>query len=208
MFWFVIALFFILMITLLQFYFRFNTLPLKASCTAVGVILALWASLKEPNFFSWLICGALVLCMIADVILELHFVSGMLVFLTGHLMLITALLLYTPTHWISLLLWFLFYVGVVFFFRKYIPKLGKRFLPFAVYPAILLGMLSLTLPLPFILNHAGSWIFTFGALLFCCSDLLLAHNILSENSNRRRNHLVMYLYETAIFSLAFSVFYF
>lgn len=203
MFLLAVALLFIALLVLLQFYFHYNTLLLKAACTAVGVALSLWAVLSKTDAFSVLVFCALLVCMAADVILELHFVSGMLVFLCGHLLLIAALLLLAQPQWTSLPLWALFYSGTVLFFRKYIPQLGKLLLPFMVYPVILLGMLSLALPLPFVLHSAGSWLLAAGALLFSCSDLLLAHNIITK----KHNHLVMYWYETAIFFLALSVFY-
>lgn len=207
MFLIAVALLFILMTVLLQFYFRYNTLFLKAACTSVGVMLSLWAVLKKADVFSILVFCALLLCMAADVILELRFVIGMLVFLCGHLFLIAALLQFAQPQWVSLLLWLLLYSGTVLLFRKYIPQLGSRFLPFMVYPVILLGMLSLALPLPFMLHNTGSWLFAAGAFLFSCSDLLLAHNIITENHQRWRSHLVMYWYEPAIFLLALSVFY-
>lgn len=104
MFLIAVALLFILMTVLLQFYFRYNTLFLKAACTSVGVMLSLWAVLKKADVFSILVFCALLLCMAADVILELRFVIGMLVFLCGHLFLIAALLQFAQPQWVSLLL--------------------------------------------------------------------------------------------------------
>ncbi|RAQ30180.1 hypothetical protein DPQ25_01340 [Hydrogeniiclostridium mannosilyticum] len=78
-----------------------------------------------------------------------------------------------------MLLWVVLYSSAILLFRKYIPQLGNRFLPFMVYPAILLGMLSLALP--FMLHNTGSWLICRRSSPFFCSGLLLAHNLTTKN---------------------------
>lgn len=78
-----------------------------------------------------------VLCTIADALLEISFVPGMLVFGAGHVCLILWLWgLATPSWW-SLALWVAVYVLTAILFRKELPTLGKLTAPFLLYPALL-----------------------------------------------------------------------
>jgi len=93
-----------------------------------------------------------VLCTIADALLEISFVPGMLVFGAGHVCLILWLWgLATPSWW-SLALWVAVYVLTALLFRKELPTLGKLTAPFLLYPALLGGSLALGLPLVFLLG--------------------------------------------------------
>lgn len=93
-----------------------------------------------------------VLCTIADALLEISFVPGMLVFGAGHVCLIAWLWgLATPSWW-SLALWVAVYILTALLFRKELPTLGKLTAPFLLYPALLGGSLALGLPLVFLLG--------------------------------------------------------
>ena len=120
-----------------------------------------------------------VLCTIADALLEISFVPGMLVFGAGHVCLIVWLWgLATPSWW-SLALWVAVYILTALLFRKELPTLGKLTAPFLLYPALLGGSLALGLPLVFLLGWEW-WPVALGTLLFYISDMLVAKNQLAH----------------------------
>ena len=105
-----------------------------------------------------------VLCTIADALLEISFVNGMLVFGAGHVCLILWLWgLATPSWW-SLALWVAAYILTAILFRKELPTLGKLTAPFLLY-----GFAggSLALGLRWCSCWAGSggpWLWSFAVL--------------------------------------------
>ncbi len=121
----------------------------------------------QPIFWFFLLCTA------ADALLELHFVTGMLVFGAGHACLIVWLWGVAPPTWVSLALWLLAYACTALLFRKELPKLGKMTAPFCLYPGLLGASLALALPLPFVAGAAYGAA-AVGALLFFISDMMVA----------------------------------
>ncbi len=141
-----------------------------------------------------------VLCTIADALLEISFVPGMLVFGAGHVCLILWLWgLATPSWW-SLALWVAVYVLTAILFRKELPTLGKLTAPFLLYPALLGGSLALGLPLVFLLGWEW-WPVALGALLFYISDMLVAKNQLAHWDDKWQKP-IMALYWGALYLIS------
>lgn len=141
-----------------------------------------------------------VLCTIADALLEISFVPGMLVFGAGHLCLIVWLWgLATPSWW-SLALWVAVYVLAAILFRKELPTLGKLTAPFLLYPALLGGSLALGLPLVFLLGWEW-WPVALGTLLFYISDMLVAKNQLAHWDDKWQKP-IMALYWAALYLIS------
>ena len=140
------------------------------------------------------------LCTIADALLEISFVPGMLVFGAAHVCLILWLWgLSSPTWW-SLGLWVGVYVLTAVLFRKELPTLGKLTVPFLLYPALLGGSLALALPLPFLAGKA-LWPVALGCLLFYVSDMLVAKNQLSRWPDKWQKP-IMALYWGALYLIS------
>ena len=141
-----------------------------------------------------------VLCTIADALLEIRFVPGMLVFGAGHVCLILWLWgLATPSWW-SLALWVAVYVLTAILFRKELPTLGKLTAPFLLYPALLGGSLALGLPLVFLLGWEW-WPVALGTLLFYISDMLVAKNQLAHWDDKWQKP-IMALYWGALYLIS------
>ena len=141
-----------------------------------------------------------VLCTIADALLEISFVPGMLVFGAGHVCLILWLWgLATPSWW-SLALWVAVYVLTALLFRKELPTLGKLTAPFLLYPALLGGSLALGLPLVFLLGWEW-WPVALGTLLFYISDMLVAKNQLAHWDDKWQKP-IMALYWGALYLIS------
>ena len=144
-----------------------------------------------------------VLCTIADALLEISFVPGMLVFGAGHVCLIVWLWgLATPSWW-SLALWVAVYILTALLFRKELPTLGKLTAPFLLYPALLGGSLALGLPLVFLLGWEW-WPVALGTLLFYISDMLVAKNQLAHWDDKWQKP-IMALYWAALYLISMGL---
>ena len=144
-----------------------------------------------------------VLCTIADALLEISFVPGMLVFGAGHVCLIVWLWgLATPSWW-SLALWVAVYILTALLFRKELPTLGKLTAPFLLYPALLGGSLALGLPLVFLLGWEW-WPVALGTLLFYISDMLVAKNQLAHWDDTWQKP-IMVLYWAALYFISMGL---
>lgn len=150
--------------------------------------------LTQPIFWFFLLCTA------ADALLEIHFVTGMLVFGTAHVCLVVWLWSITSPSWWSLALWGLAYAVSAYLFRRELPTLGKLLVPFCLYPGLLGASLALALPLPFLAGGAY-WPAALGALCFFISDMMVAKGELSGLPPGYQKP-VMLLYWAALYLIA------
>lgn len=144
-----------------------------------------------------------VLCTIADALLEINFVPGMLVFGAGHVCLIVWLWGLAAPSWWSLALWVAVYILTALLFRKELPTLGKLTAPFLLYPALLGGSLALGLPLVFLLGWEW-WPVALGTLLFYISDMLVAKNQLAHWDDTWQKP-IMALYWAALYLISMGL---
>ena len=144
-----------------------------------------------------------VLCTIADALLEISFVPGMLVFGAGHVCLIAWLWGLAAPSWWSLALWVAVYILTAILFRKELPTLGKLTVPFLLYPALLGGSLALGLPLVFLLGWEW-WPVALGTLLFYISDMLVAKNQLAHWDDTWQKP-IMVLYWAALYLISMGL---
>ena len=152
------------------------------------------AWLAQPVFWFFLLCTA------ADALLEIHFVTGMLVFGAAHVCLVVWLWgVAQPTLW-SLALWAAAYAAAAFLFREELPTLGRLTVPFCLYPGLLGASLALALPLPFLAGPAW-WPAAVGALCFFISDMMVAKGELSGLPPAYQKP-VMLLYWAALYLIA------
>ena len=156
--------------------------------------------LAGENPFSQVVFWFFLLCTIADALLEISFVPGMLVFGAAHVCLILWLWGLAAPAWWSLGLWVGVYVLTAVLFRKELPTLGKLTVPFLLYPALLGGSLALALPLPFTAG-ARWWPVALGCLLFYVSDMLVAKNQLSRWPDKWQKP-IMALYWGALYLIS------
>lgn len=172
------------------------------SFLAVGSAALAMAAFPQGQGTPWAF-WFFVLCTIADALLEINFVPGMLVFGAGHVCLIVWLWgLATPSWW-SLALWVAVYILTAILFRKELPTLGKLTAPFLVYPALLGGSLALGLPLVFLLGWEW-WPVALGTLLFYISDMLVAKNQLAHWDDTWQKP-IMALYWAALYLISMGL---
>lgn len=140
------------------------------------------------------------LCTIADALLEINFVPGMLVFGAAHLCLILWLWDKVGARWIVLILWVAVYLLTAFLFRKELPTLGKLTVPFLLYPALLGGSVALAVPLALVLDLRWTPV-AVGAVMFYISDMLVAKNQLAHWDDKWQKP-IMALYWAALYLIS------
>ena len=178
-----------------------ESLIAKCAGSFLAVGSAAFASIAQGGVLEVpLVFWFFVLCTLADALLEINFVPGMLVFGAAHVCLILWLWgLATPSWW-SLALWVAVYVLTALLFRKELPTLGKLTAPFLLYPALLGGSLALGLPLVFLLGWEW-WPVALGTLLFYISDMLVAKNQLAHWDDKWQKP-IMALYWGALYLIS------
>ena len=144
-----------------------------------------------------------VLCTIADALLEISFVPGMLVFGAAHVCLVVWMWGQGSPTWWSLALWIALYLLTAVLFRKELPTLGKLTGPFLLYPALLGGSVALAVPLPFLLGERW-WPVAIGAVLFYISDMLVAKNQLAH-WDKKWQKPIMALYWGALYLISIGL---
>ena len=178
-----------------------ESLIAKCAGSFLAVGSAAFASIAQGGVLEVpLVFWFFVLCTMADALLEINFVPGMLVFGAAHVGLILWLWgLVTPSWW-SLVLWLGAYGVTAVLFRKELPTLGKLTVPFCLYPALLGGSLAVAVPLPFLLGAKWAPV-AVGAVLFYVSDMLVAKNQLSH-WDKKWQKPIMALYWGALYLIS------
>lgn len=198
---------------------RILALTVKGIATLVPVLFCLSASLNPikitnvdcnsiqtlPTISYWLLAG-LILCLFGDIILEIHFVSGMGAFLLGHICYITAFCILAPIIWWSIVIFILLSLLILKLFYSSIPGMGDNKIAFLIYGSVILVMVSIALLLPF---SVGIWgiIPAIGAFLFVLSDFLLARNLFIK-STPLSDAVSLYCYYAGQLTLSASVYLF
>ena len=95
------------------------------------------------------------------------------------------------------------YAAAALLFRKRFRDMGERLVPFVLYAAVILAMLSMALCLP---TYREPWCWRGGACLFAVSDLTLARNILNaERCTKRSEAISLAFYYGGLYLIALSV---
>lgn len=194
--------------TTLYFYFQYHdkkALSLFWKSFASGMMVLLCGvglAGQGLPFWGSLLFWGLAACCVADCVLELHFIAGMGAFGTAHVLFILWIITAASPVWQSIIIWIVLYGITGILYRKIIPTLGNKLVPFLLYPAVLMAMAAMALMLPF---TAGSryWTAAAGALVFAVSDLLVAKGVLVGNS-RVCQHFTLALYNVALLGLALA----
>lgn len=140
------------------------------------------------------------LCLVADALLEISFVPGMLLFGAAHVCLILWLLELGHIALLSVIIWVISYALTAWLFRRELPTLGKLTVPFLLYPALLGTSLALGLALP-ITTGWDWWPLALGVLCFYVSDMMVAKGQLS-NLSPAWEKPAMVLYWGALYLIA------
>ena len=184
----------ILFAVLFPLYFRLKwrgehaqSVIVKALCTLVPVTLCLNGCLVGGFVGFWWLLGGLTLCLVGDVAIEKNLFAGM-----G-----------ARPQWLAVPVFLVLYAAAAFLFRKRFRDMGERLVPFVLYAAVILAMLSMALCLP---TYPGTMVLAGGACLFAVSDLTLARNILNaERCTKRSEAISLAFYYGGLYLIALSV---
>ena len=142
--------------------------------------------------------GAL-FCAAADVLLELHFLSGMTFFALGHVCFLAALLHAVPLSFRHFLFFLLLFAASLLFHGRQLSKTGKPALPIVLYGALLSAMTAAALAALRISPMAAA-----GALLFYLSDNMICLRLYKPGRSGAFSAFVLIFYYSAVWLLCSS----
>ena len=174
-----------------------STILFKGATTTVAAALALYAGLLGGGTYAFLMAGGLLVCAVADMVLEKHFIAGMVVFALGHVFYITAFILNGGIT-LAAILTYAILLAIIYFGGQYAhQKTGEKVLHLQLYAGILSLMVALSVP-----QTAAA---TIGAFLFIISDGFIAYRLLVRPS-QLNGIMCIILYYLGQFLLAYSAY--
>lgn len=179
-------------------YRRGTVLALKGGTTLIAAALALVAALWTNLPAAWWLVAGLCLCAVADVLLELKFEAGMLVFALGHVCYIAAFISRRGPTAVHIALFLALAAIALWVTRKLKKPLDGLYAPVSVYSMLILAMLTLSFgqPLPALI----------GAVLFVISDSLILYRLVRP-AGRLNDAACILLYYCGQYLLALSAFF-
>lgn len=172
-----------------------TTIFFKGAATSVAGAMALYAAVVYGGAYAWWVMAGLFLCAVADMVLEKHFIGGMIVFALGHVAYIVAFL-YSGSLSLSTVLIYLALLAFTFTMARVMhKKTGQQTMHLALYGTIISLMVALAVP-----QRPAA---TIGAILFIISDGFIAYRLLVRPS-RLNDLMCITMYYLGQFLLAYS----
>ena len=181
-------------------------LIVKGLCTFVAAVICFVGAWRSDTANAWFITAGLFFCLVGDVTLGIHFITGVLFFLFGHLCYLAAFFGIAPFSLWSMPVFLVVFSLIAFLFLKRTGRLPYPRLPLCFYAAVICLMLSTAVLLPAWAGMRG-WVTAAGAVLFVLSDSLLATTMLYRRSDLI-NGISLTCYYAGQLLLALSVFLF
>ena len=129
-----------------RLYPRRLTLIFKGSATFTAALLAVYAAAIGGGKFAILIAVALFIGGIADIVLELNFIGGMIIFAVGHFFYYAAFIGAVGFHVWSLWIWLAMIVVILVICLYGHFKTGQPIWHYLVYGTVLVGTLAFAAP--------------------------------------------------------------
>lgn len=177
---------------------RALSLFFKGAPTAFAALLSLYGIAMTPTPGNILLAAGLIICVAADVVLDVKFMPGMALFGLGHIGYCAACLYQAPPTILSLGI-FLVLSGICAWVYPRLKKTaaGQNLLPFLCYGFLLFLMLSLA--------AVQKPVLRIGATLFVISDCLLAYGIFSKKRSHGMDYWCLGCYYLAQYLIALSI---
>ena len=170
-------------------------IAVKCAATSMAALVALLGCLQNGIAAHWVLLAGLVVCVIADGVLCVHFMAGGAVFALGHVLYMAAFcLMHRPTWRSVLLLLALMGLATAACFR-FRGRIGRRYPFFYAYATVLSVMVSLA--------AAQAPLYFAGALLFAFSDGLLGY-LLVDRGHVRLDYISLGAYYLGQFLLGLA----
>lgn len=152
-----------------QWYRKPWLLLFKGATTAFAGLLALYAHAQTGQPYALVMALGIFVCALADVLLEIHFLSGMGAFALGHVAYLVSFYMRRPPQLPSLILFAVLATIVITMVLRLRKQVAFSILPHGLYALLISGMASLAL--------AQSIPVFAGALLFVLSDAIIARRL-------------------------------
>lgn len=176
-------------------------LGILPKCTTSALFLAsatLALYLNGVNPFTHLIFWALVFFVLADGLLEVVFVSGVISFLAGHVCMIVWAISMAKPHWVSIILWAIAMAIMLTVFHTTLKTMKlKDSLPVIIYACVLCTEFALLVMLPCSLGSKFIFV-AIGGVAFFISDIFVAKGQFMKNTPAQ-NVLLIILYWLSLY---------
>ena len=193
-----------------QYYFRKKKLLFKALATCMPVAVALLYTLRvgeQGRFVSLLILAGAFLCMTADVLLELYFLSGVVSFGLGHVCFIAAYMHLTQFRGYTVLIFLLFFLLMLLLHGKFLPQPGWQMILMIGYAALLSAMSAMAVTAAVQLGSPAGYLTAAGGICFYISDNILGFRLLHETKSRVLSGVLLTLYYSAVYLIAAAMYF-
>lgn len=151
----------------------------KAMGTLCALVLALGGAIPLGGS-RWLGAGALLLCAIADVMLERKFYVGMGFFMGGHLCYIAWFLQRQPLGRLQIIVFAVLLAAAVCLILKLRSLLKEKLVPYSAYAAVLITMCACGVSCA--AGGMAGILTAIGAVLFVISDMMVCWGTLKSTS--------------------------
>lgn len=151
----------------------------KAMGTLCALVLALGGAIPLGGS-RWLGAGALLLCAIADVMLERKFYVGMGFFMGGHLCYIAWFLQRQPLGRLQIIVFAVLLAAAVSLILKLRSLLKEKLVPYSAYAAVLITMCACGVSCA--AGGMAGILTAIGAVLFVISDMMVCWGTLKSTS--------------------------
>lgn len=183
-----------------------RSLVFKALATLMAVYLGMYGSLISGGMSGTLITLGLVFCMAADVVLEINFIKGILLFGAAHVCYIAAYARLAHPKWYIFVCAAGIYSVIILVFRKDIKKLEELKAAAVSYMALLSLMSALALTLGISAPALSTVMIAAGAVCFVISDCLIALRTVRGKTHPAYGAVILLLYYGAVYLFGAAVY--
>lgn len=183
-----------------------RSLVFKALATFMAVYLGIHGAIRFGGMTGTFMSLGLVLCMAADVALELDFVKGILLFGTAHICFIASYNRLAHPEWYTFAGAALAYLVVFVLFKNEWKHLGKLKAAAVIYMAVLCYMAASAVTLWISYRTEVSFMAAAGAVCFVISDGIIAYRTTKGKDGPIYGAAILLLYYSAVYLFGAAVF--
>ena len=178
----------------------------KALATAMAGIIAAFYAVTAEETYGWFILAAVVLCMTADIVLEIDFIKGILIFGCAHICFSAAYIQLARVRISTFIAFVIIYICVLALFHKDIKNLKNLKIPAFIYMALLVFMVSMAWTVYSAGNSGQGFMLLIGAVCFLVSDCIIGFRTLRDKQSILYGAAILILYYSAVYLISASSF--
>ena len=183
-----------------------RSLVFKALATFMAVYLGMHGAIRFGGMTGTFMSLGLVLCMAADVALELDFVKGILLFGLAHICFITAFNRLARPEWYTVAGAAAVYLLLFLIFKNDMKTLGSLKTAAVIYMAVLCYMAASAVTLFAAFTTVASGMAAAGAVCFVISDGIIAYRTTRGKTQFCYGAAILLLYYSAVYLFGAALF--